>query len=147
VNNLMKAEKQQTANPTQCDTDMNNRKGGFIKLNDRIFAVHTTPRARADHRAVLSDYASLGEFKCAEYNATNYWRIASYPEAQSYKTSTLMPAPFKITETSKSSRLCSCWYTEHPFTAELFCKPSTGACADMTELRHEQAAVLKEYVC
>jgi hypothetical protein len=77
----------------KCDTDSTKRKGGSLKLNDIIYGVHTIPDNRGSSGPWITDYASLGELECADYNVTSYWRVASSNEkSRAADLSTVKPA-------------------------------------------------------
>jgi hypothetical protein len=131
-----------TADYLQCDTDVNKRRGGVLKLNDRLYGVYTTPDDRGSHLPWLTDYTSLDDLQCTDYNATSYWRIA---------TSAEHPAdgiiPVAITDTDNLSKLCSCWYSAFPFTADLFCKGAAANCEDLAREDKRKAAFWDNFIC
>ncbi|KAH8622161.1 hypothetical protein IG631_23267 [Alternaria alternata] len=127
----------------KCDTDSTKRKGGSIKLNDIIYGVHTIPDDRGSSGPWITDYASLGELECADYNITSYWRIASFNEKSRVKSHSLLAPPIAITDADRLSKLCTCWYSEHPFTADMFCKDPAGSCEDLARNDKRVAAVRK----
>jgi hypothetical protein len=123
------------------------RKGGFIKLNDRIYGIYTVPENRKTPVPWPTDYASLGELKCTDYNATSYWRVAFSNETHQAATQTLVPAPIVMTDTDQLSKLCTCWYSEHPFTADMFCKHPASTCEDLATNDMRVAAHWKGFIC
>jgi hypothetical protein len=131
----------------QCGSDSTKRKGGFIKLNDRIYGIHTVPENRPGPVPWPADYASLGELKCADYNATSYWRVAFSNKTDQATSQTLIPAPIPMTDTDRLSKLCTCWYSEHPFTADMFCKDPAGTCEELATNDMRAAAYWKRFIC
>jgi hypothetical protein len=131
----------------KCDTDSTKRKGGSLKLNDIIYGVHTIPDSRESSGPWITDYASLGEVECADYNVTSYWRVASFNEKSQAESHSLFAPPIAITDVDRLGKLCTCWYSEHPFTADMFCKDLAGLCEDLARNDKRVAAGWKEFVC
>jgi hypothetical protein len=131
----------------KCDTDSTKRKGGSLKLNGIIYGVHTIPDSRESSGPWITDYASLGEVECADYNVTSYWRVASFNEKSQAESHSLFAPPIAITDVDRLGKLCTCWYSEHPFTADMFCKDLAGLCEDLARNDKRVAAGWKEFVC
>jgi hypothetical protein len=55
--------------------------------------------------------------------------------------------PVSITDKDKLEKLCSCWYSAYPFTADLFCKGSASKCEDLATKDDRKAAVWDDFVC
>ncbi|KAI4933246.1 hypothetical protein J4E85_003651 [Alternaria conjuncta] len=125
-----------------CDTDATKRRGGVLKLNDRLYGVYTTPDDREGNLPWLTDYVPLGDLKCSDYNHTSYWRIATSIEGTSDTK-----APVDITETERLRKICSCWYSAFPFTSDLFCKRSAPQCGDLETDDKRKAAVWDKFAC
>ncbi|RYN53182.1 hypothetical protein AA0118_g9748 [Alternaria tenuissima] len=132
---------------SHCDTDSTKRKGGSLKLNDIIYGVHTIPSNRESSDPWITDYSSLGELECADYNITSYWRVASFNEKLRAESHSLLAPPIAITDADRLSKLCTCWYSEHPLTADMFCKDPAGSCEELARNDKRVAAGWKEFVC
>ncbi|KAI4906568.1 hypothetical protein J4E90_010462 [Alternaria incomplexa] len=125
-----------------CDTDATKRRGGVLKLNDRLYGVYVTPDEREDKLPWLTDYTALGDLKCANYNDTSNWHIKTSIEGTSKTES-----PVDITERDKLSNICSCWYSAFPFTFDLFCKGSASKCEDLAADDKRKAALWDDFAC
>ncbi|KAF1847219.1 uncharacterized protein K460DRAFT_55538 [Cucurbitaria berberidis CBS 394.84] len=113
----------------QCDKDSPDKYGGYITLNDRIYAAFVTP---ASHRASRNNIAPMSTFKCAEYNATSYWRAA---------------ASIQSMQDTRLSKLCTCWYDDYTFAAEMFCRPAAGDCVTLVKEENRVWAKDRGYNC
>lgn len=88
-----------------------------------------TPENR---RASLDKAIPLQTLNCAEYNATSYWRTAD-----------VVPSM----QDPRLSKLCTCWYDEHTFVAEMFCKSAAGSCAALPAEQEKVWARDKGFNC
>ncbi|KAI4636788.1 hypothetical protein J4E93_010913 [Alternaria ventricosa] len=125
-----------------CDTDPTKRRGGVLKLNDRLYGVYVTPDEREDKLPWLTDYTALGDLKCANYNDTSNWHIKTSIEGTSKTES-----PVDITDREKLGDICSCWYSAFPFTFDLFCKGSASKCEDLAKDDKRKAALWDDFAC
>ncbi|CAO2655425.1 Nn.00g104890.m01.CDS01 [Neocucurbitaria sp. VM-36] len=113
----------------ECDKGRPDGYGGIVKLNDRIYAALALP---SSHNITRQEITPVNNFKCTEYNATSYWRTADAIHSM---------------QDPKLSKLCTCWYDDHTFAAQMFCKPTTGDCASLRTDENIVSTKGKDFNC